>query len=232
MKNTILSCLVLLLSCGIVSAQSGPDEDQLGAWYMYFFNADFGESNFGVQGDYQFRFWDAGGDLEQILLRTGLTYRPDNANVLFTLGYANITTGTFGESKETSNESRIYQEALIPQKLGNRFQLTHRFRYEQRFVEGQDFRTRYRYNLFLNVLLNNTEMVKGTVYLALYNELFINGQRDIGNDRQVELFDRNRTYLGLGYKILPKLRVQAGWMLQTTDNWAKGQAQLSLHQNF
>ena len=31
-----------------------------------------------------------------------------------------------------------------------------------------------------------------TIYLALYNEIFINGQRDIGNDATVEIFDRNR----------------------------------------
>ena len=231
MKKLILFSTLLFCSF-FANAQSGPDEDQLGAWYMYFFNADFGESNFGVQGDYQFRFWDGGGDLEQILLRSGLTYRPDNINGLFTLGYAHITTGTFGESKATTTEGRIYQEALLPHKLTNRFLLTHRFRYEQRFVENQDFRTRYRYNLFLNILLNKDKFEKNALYLALYNEIFINGQRDIGDDKTVQFFDRNRTYLGAGYNILDKLRVQVGWMKQTTVNWAKGQAQLSLHQKF
>ena len=38
---------------------------------------------------------------------------------------------------------------------------------------------------------------KKTLYLALYNELFINGQRDIGNSNSVELFDRNRAYAAL-----------------------------------
>lgn len=214
------------------SAQSGVDEDQLGAWYMYFVNAKLGNSQFGIQGDYQFRYWNAGTDLEQVLLRTGLTYRPKNANVLFTLGYANITSGTPGESRANSMEHRMYQEALIPQKLGRRFLLTHRMRYEQRWVADQDFRTRYRYNLFVNVPLNNTELVAKTVYLALYNEIFINGQRNIGDGRTVELFDRNRTYLGVGYNILDNLRAQGGWMLQVTDNWSKGQAQVSLHHSF
>ena len=228
--------IILLLSCLFVfsniNAQTGPDEDQLGAWYMAFASLNFKDSKFGLQGDYQFRFWDAGGDLEQILLRTGVTYRPDNMNGLFTLGYGNITTGQFGDSKETSSESRIYQEALLPHKLTDRIQLTHRFRYEQRFVEGQDFRTRYRYNLFMNILLNNTKLEKNTFYIALYNEIFINGQREIGDERTVQLFDRNRIYLGLGYGITDKLRVQAGWMKQTTVNWAKGQMQLSLHKKF
>lgn len=224
---------LLLLPTDFVSGQGGPDEDQLGSWYMYFFNKSFGEeSNFGLQGDLQFRAWDYGGDLEQLLLRGGLTYRPDDVNALFTLGYGNITSGAFGDSDATSGESRIYQEALLPHKLSKRVSLTHRFRYEQRWVEGQDFRTRYRYNLFLNVLLNKDAMEKKTVYLALYNELFINGQRDIGDGREVEVFDRNRTYLGIGYGLRDNLRIQAGWMQQTTDNWSKGQTQLSLHHSF
>ena len=110
--------------------------------------------------------------------------------------------------------------------------LTHRFRYEQRWVEEQDFRTRYRYNFFINVPLNNTALVKNTYYFAFYNELFINGQRDIGNGNSVQFFDRNRTYLGLGYKINSKMRVQLGWMEQTTNAWQKGQLQFSLHHNF
>lgn len=230
MKNLLITFLILLF---LVDAKAQEiNEDQLGAWYMYFFNKSFGESQFGIQGDYQFRFWNLGSDLEQILLRTGATYRPRNADILFTLGYANITTGAFGESKETVNESRIYQEALFSQKIGERFLLTHRLRYEQRWVGDQDFRTRYRYNLFVNVPLNSTSLGKNVVYIALYNEIFINGQRNIGDGRTVGFFDRNRTYMGLGYGLRKNLRTQLGWMKQTTANWSKGQAQVSLHHSF
>ena len=228
----IIIILALLFSVSTGSLAQEVDQDQLGAWYMYFFNKKFGDSRFGLQGDYQFRFWNAGSDLEQILLRTGATYRPENADILFTLGYANITTGEYGDSDATINENRMYQEALIPQKIGARFILTHRFRYEQRWVADQDFRTRYRYNIFVNVPFNNTSLEKGTLYLALYNEIFINGQRDIGEGRSVEYFDRNRTYLGLGFGLRDNLRAQLGWMKQTTANWSKGQAQVSLHHSF
>lgn len=202
----------------------------MGAWYMYFFNTTFKESPWGIQGDIQYRNWNTGGDLEQLLLRGGLTYKPTNNNILFTLGYGNITTGVYGSDKSTSGESRIYQEALFPVNFGRRFYTNHRFRFEQRFVENQDFRTRYRYNLFINVALNKAEMTRNTLYLALYNELFINGQRNIGNGNSVEIFDRNRLYAALGYMISKDLRVQLGIMNQTTDNWSKNQLQLSLHQ--
>ncbi len=226
MKKTVVIFTALLFSINIYSQF---DEDKLGAWYMYFFNSTFGESNFGVQGDIQYRNWNVIGDLEQLLLRGGFTYQPENSSIKFTLGYGNITTGAMGDATETTMENRIYQEARIPHNPAPRVFLTHRFRYEQRFVEDQDFRTRYRYALFVSVPFNKKEVSKNAVYLALYNELFMNGQRDIGDGRQVEYFDRNRTYLGLGYGLLDNLRIQAGWMKQTTDNWGKGQLQLSLH---
>jgi hypothetical protein len=225
----LIAALALMVSLLPASAQI--DEDQLGAWYMYFWDVKVGESGFGIQGDFQYRNWDVIGDLEQLLLRGGLTYRPKDAGIKLTLGYANIQTGAFGESSATVGESRIYQEALIPQKVGKRFYFNHRFRYEQRFVEGQDLRTRYRYNLFINVALNKEVIEKGTIYFAFYNELFINGQRDIGNFQNVEIFDRNRTYGAFGYAFKKSLKVQLGAMRQVTDAWGKTQLQLSLHQN-
>lgn len=221
--------LVFALLIGLNFSYSQVDESQTGAWYMYFYNLKFKKSTWGIQGDFQYRDWQGLGDKEQLLLRSGITYSPKNAGVMFTLGYGNITTGQFGENDATTAESRIYQEALIPQKLGNRFYLTHRFRYEQRFVEDQDFRTRYRYNLFLNVPVNKKELTAKAIYIALYNELFINGQQDIGDGEDVEIFDRNRTYLGLGYVLNPKIRFQLGWMNQKTNQWGKGQLQISMH---
>lgn len=232
MKKSIFLLLICISFLVPETAEAQIDEDKLGAWYMYFFNTTFKESQWGVQGDIQYRNWNLGGDLEQLLLRGGLTFKPKKADIKFTLGYGHITTGAYGSDNSTDTESRIYQEALFPVKFGKRVYTNHRFRYEQRFVENQDFRTRYRYNLFVNIALNKEVMDKNTVYLALYNELFINGQRDIGNERTVEIFDRNRFYIAMGYVIKKGLKVQFGVMNQTTDNWSKNQLQLSFHHTF
>lgn len=206
------------------------EESKLGNWLMYFYNVDLEDSDFGVQGDFQHRNWNTFGDLEQLLLRSGITYRPKGEPALFTLGYANIKTGTPGESSSTFNENRIYQEALINHKILKRVHLAHRFRYEQRWVEDQDFRTRLRYNLFVNIALNKEDLSPKTYYVSFYNELFMNGERHNGiND--LELFDRNRTYLGLGYVLTKSTRLQVGVMRQETEVWTKNQLQFSLHQN-
>ncbi|MEM6377538.1 MAG: DUF2490 domain-containing protein [Bacteroidota bacterium] len=231
--NKLLIVLMCLYFAQIIPHQAKAqfDEDQLGAWYMYFWNTTFQDGPWGLQGDAQFRNWNVIGDLEQLLLRGGLTYQAENSSNKYTLGIANITTGAFGKSDATVNETRFYQEALLPHRINNRIFLTHRFRSEQRFVENQDFRTRLRYNLFLNIPLTDLGFRKGGVYLAFYNELFINGQKEIGDNRRVEYFDRNRTYGAVGYGLKDNLKVQLGYMQQTTDNWSKGQLQISLHHN-
>jgi hypothetical protein len=214
-------------------AEAQVDEDQLGAWYMYFYSVRFEDSRFGFQGDGQYRNWDLGGDLEQLLLRSGATYTPGKGAVTFTLGYASVSSGQFGPSDSTTHENRIYQEALVRQRPGgSRLRLRHRFRYEQRWVQNQDFRTRLRYALFADIPLNGTSMGRGAVYLAAYNELFLNLETDIGDGRRVDTFDRNRLYGALGYAVKDGLRVQAGYMFQASNAVKKGQLQLSVHQSF
>ena len=221
--------LVSFVSMNIFSAKSQViDESQMGAWYMYFFNTSHEKSKIGFQGDVQYRNWNIAGDLEQLLLRGGVTFKPEKANIKFTLGYGNITTGAFGEDNSTINESRIYQEALFPTKIGERFYMNHRLRYEQRFVEEQSLRTRYRYNLFVNVALNQKEMKEKTIYLALYDEIFINGTGMPGQN----IFDRNRAYIALGYVLKKGMKFQLGIMNQTTNTVNKNQLQLSFHHAF
>ncbi len=232
MRSVIYRLFIIMMISTPMTSTAQVDEDELGAWYMYFWNTTFNESPWGLQGDVQYRNWNIMGDLEQLLLRGGITYKPSGADVNFTLGYAHITTGEYGDGDATTTESRIYQEALLPQKVGARVFLTHRFRYEQRFVEDQDMRTRYRYNLFINVPFNQTSLSKGAVYLAFYNELFINGQRDIGDGITVEYFDRNRTYGAIGYSISDNMRVQGGIMHQLTNSIGKDQLQFSFHHKF
>lgn len=226
MRYLFLSSLLFLS----IHSYSQVEESKLGSWYMYFYNVNFEESNFGLQGDIQYRSWNTIEDLEQLMLRSGVTYRTNDSSVLFTLGYANITSGAPGESNITVNESRVYQEALFGQKIMQRVHLTHRFRYEQRWIENQDFRTRLRYSFSMNIGLNSKELVPKSFYAAFYNELFVNGERNNGL-AEVELFDRNRTYFGLGYILSKSSKVQLGWMRQETETFTKNQLQFSLHQN-
>jgi hypothetical protein len=230
MYRILISCFLCWMLSTNAVAQI--DEDQTGAWYMYLWNTTFEDSQFGVQGDIQHRNWDLGGDLEQLLIRGGLSWSPDESNVKYTLGYANITSGTFGSSSSTSNEHRVYQEASIPHRWGEKLFIGHRFRLEQRWVEDQDYRNRFRYFLSVNYPLNKSDLGKGSAYLSFYNEIFINLENDIGDGRTVDDFDRNRTYFALGYSLTDQLRFQFGYMHQKTKSVDKGQLQLNLFHTF
>jgi hypothetical protein len=225
--------LAAMLSLSTPLALGQIDEDQTGAWYMLMWTKNpAGGSQVGLQGDIQHRNWDMGGDLEQLLIRGGVTWSPGQGNIKYTLGYARITSGVYGPSDGKSREQRLYQEALIPHTLGQKTFLTHRFRLEQRDVDGQDTRNRLRYFIGMNYPFNQATLGKGAVYLSLYNELFINLEQDIGGGRQVDYFDRNRSYAALGYSLTDTTRLQFGYMHQALDNIGKGQLQFNWIQGF
>jgi len=213
--------------CIPIGLQAQEDE-RLGNWFMYFFNAPFSSGPFGVQGDIQYRNWNLGGDLEQLLLRGGFYYKDEKNQALYTLGIAHITNEAPGSSEVTFTDKRIYAEYLRPQKLGSRFLLTHRFRAEARWIEDNPFRDRFRYALFVNVPITDTKLSLKTFYLAFYNEIFLNGFAE-SNPR---IFDRNRIYSGMGYVLTKSSRIQLGFMRQDLYKSHKYQWQVSWHHQF
>jgi len=238
MRIVFMGKVIAAIQCALYGAMGSNlalaqvDEGQMGAWYIYTFDAHPPNKQWGVRGDIQHRNWDIDGDLEQLLIRGGVSFRPESLPGTYTVGVAHITSGQFGASDATSTEYRAYQEADFGYRLGSRLRLGHRLRYEQRWVDGQDFRTRYRYMLSATLPINAVEMRSGTWYASAYNELFINGERHIGRGVRVDAFDRNRLYAALGYVVSGRTQIRLGYMHQHTDNIDKGQLQFSLHHRF
>jgi hypothetical protein len=232
MKKQILLILFGLTLFIFHQSKAQENQDKLGSWYMYVFNTSLNDSKWGFQGEIQHRHCNILGDLRQMMWRGGINYKPKNTPLKLVLGYANITTGTQGSSDEIFAENRLYQETSFAVKLGKKIYSNHRFRYELRFVDDHNTRTRYRYSLFINISLQGETIVAKTPYIAFYNELFINGQRNIGMGRTVEFLDRNRLYSAFGYMIREGLKVQFGLMRQTTNLSGKNQLQLSFHHSF
>ncbi|MDC1431259.1 DUF2490 domain-containing protein [Bacteroidia bacterium] len=176
-----------------------------GNWMIYFGNNKLNEK-FNIHNEVQYRNYNAVGDLEQLLLRTGLGYNltPNNNNLL--LGYGFIRSENYQnlDTKLVLNEHRIYQQFITKQSFG-RVIFSHRYRLEERFV-ADDFKMRFRYFLATNVALNHKLLVPNTIYLSAYNEIFINAKN--------QLFDRNRIYGGLGYKVSNNLKLEIGYMNQ------------------
>lgn len=224
--------LFLVISlCFSTKSAAQINENKIGGWYVYSWDTPLENRSFGLQGDVQYRNWNLIGDMDQLLLRAAATYDPANISIRFGLGYAYIINSAYESGDVIGREHRVFQDALFPNKLGERVYLNHRLRFEQRWIEDQDLRTRYRYNLAINIPLNQKTLKKNAFYLALFNEIFINGERSTGTG-MVEIFDRNRFYSGLGYSITDYMKVQAGFMEQTTSTLSKGQIHINLIHSF
>lgn len=199
-------------------------KSELGNWFLYFGNKKISEK-FNWHNEVQYRNYNAIGDLEQLLLRTGIGYNltENNNNVL--LGYAYILSQNYindSDEKENVNEHRIYQQFITKQSIG-RVKLQHRYRFEQRLIED-DFRLRFRYFLSFNIPLNQKEMNNKTIYLSSYNEIFLNTEDNI--------FDRNRLYGGLGYQLNKTIRFELGYMNQFLNNDNRDQVNIITFVNF
>ncbi|QIY89545.1 DUF2490 domain-containing protein [Chryseobacterium gallinarum] len=219
MRKVFTKWAVTLLSLGSVSLYA--QKNELGAWYMYFGNNKISKK-LNWHNEIQYRNFDAIGDLEQLLIRTGIGYdlTENNNNVL--LGYGFILSQPYinGEKKENI-EHRIFQQYITKQKFG-RFNLQHRYRLEERFLED-DFRMRFRYMLGLNIPITQKEMLPKTFYASVYNEIFLHFDSPV--------FDRNRVYGALGYVINKNMRIEAGYMNQLQENRNRGQIQIGFYNN-
>lgn len=187
-------------------------QEDTGNWIMYFGTNKISD-RLSIHSEVQYRNHTISPtNIEQLLLRTGLNYHI-KPNVSATIGYAYIGNHTYESERKSPEieEHRIWQQFLTVNKIG-RFKFEHRYRIEERFIE-KDFKTRFRYRLMMFYPLNRKLLETGSVYLGIYNELFINGVK--------KFFDRNRLYGGIGYKYDKNTEFQIGLLRQEVQTSAK-----------
>ncbi|WP_245710085.1 DUF2490 domain-containing protein [Winogradskyella thalassocola] len=211
-KKSKIATLIMALVLPFFAMSQDSD---LGNWLIYIGNKKL-NSKWNIHNEVQYRNYNAVGDLEQLLLRTGIGYNLSENNNNILLGYGYILSENYigdTDDKVSVNEHRIFQQFTTKQNLG-KVVLSHRYRFEQRFVED-DFKMRFRYFLGIKVPLQYKEDAKNPLYLSLYNEIFLNTKSSI--------FDRNRVFGGLGYKFSDSLRVELGYMNQFFENSGRDQ---------
>jgi hypothetical protein len=216
MKNSIQSFCFLLVF--FLTANVNAQKTDAGNWFLYFGNQKI-NNRWNWHNEVQYRNYNFAGDLEQLLLRTGIGYNltDNNNNVLLGYGYVHSEPYIAGtDDKLNTTEHRIFQQFITKEKFG-RVNIQHRYRFEQRFVE-EDFKMRLRYFLSLNVPINKKEMEKNAVYASAYNEIFINTESNY--------FDRDRIYGGIGYCFNKNFKVEAGVMSQILSNSSRTQFQI------
>ena len=220
-KHFLMAALSFML---LLPTLSRAQESDLGNWLIYIGSKKL-EGKWNLHNEIQYRNYDAVGDLEQLLLRTGIGYNLSENNNNLLLGYGFIKSENYaanGLDKITVNEHRIFQQFTSKQKVG-KLSLTHRYRFEQRFVED-DFKARFRYFLAFKLPFKGTEEAPSKYYLSAYNEIFLNTKSSV--------FDRNRVYGGLGYQLNKNVRLEAGYMNQFFESGGRDQINLITFVNF
>lgn len=214
MKKVVLIIALISFSFTAKSQDSG-----LGNWLIYIGSKQLNEK-WNLHHEVQYRNYNGIGDMEQLLIRTGLGYNiGSRSNVLLGYGYINSENFTGnGNDQFTVEEHRIYQQFITKQNIGS-VSLQHRYRFEQRFVES-NFKTRFRYFLSMNIPFKK----ESKYYLSAYNEIFLNGESNV--------FDRNRIYGGLGYKVQKGFKIELGYMSQVFETSSRDQINIITLVNF
>ena len=211
----------ILLSFNFSYAQLNTTD--IGSWGMLFNQTRF-HNKWSLHSEVQFRSYEINPNTEQLLIRGGVNFHA-NPGLIFTAGYGWITNYINDENvfkDQVVDESRIWEQVILRNNTG-RVYFEHRYRFEQRWITtsvNTNYRNRLRYLLRLTIPLNNKEVKKNTLFVGLYNEVFIN----LTNSP----FDRNRLYGALGYQVNSSTNIQIGYLLQTVGTISKQYLQLGL----
>lgn len=217
-------CLGVLTIVLMLPMLAQSQDSNLGNWLIYIGSKKV-DSTWNIHSEIQYRNYNAIGDLEQLLLRTGVGYNLTENNNNLLLGYGYILSENYiadTNEKSSVNEHRIYQQFTTKQGLG-KLKLKHRYRFEQRFV-ASDFKMRFRYFLSLNYPLITKESSSNMLYASAYNEIFLNTKKSV--------FDRNRVFGGLGYKLSNSIKFEIGYMNQFFEGSGRDQINFITFVNF
>ena len=217
------SCFSLLIFFLLLTINISAQKSNVGNWFVYLGNQKI-NNQWNWHNELQYRNFNFLGDLNQLLLRTGIGYNLTENNNNILLGYGFINSQKYisdSNEKVGTNEHRIYQQFITKQSFDKVF-LQHRYRIEERFLPN-DFQMRFRYFIGINIPINKPKIEKNAFYLSGYNEIFINAQQHI--------FDRNRLYGAIGYVINKNIRMEGGYMAQTVSTGNRNQFQIVVFNN-
>ena len=146
----------------------------------------------------------------------GLFYHFSKSHNSVFFGGGRYTTYNYSgnfKSPVSTDEIRIWEQLNLNNTY-NHFNIEHRYRLEQRWVNNQ-YRPCVRYRFNPTYPVNHSTIIPGTLFLSIYDEIFV------GNNNPH--LEKNRYYLGLGYEFSHFFTLQSGLINQTDFNAKGGQ---------
>jgi hypothetical protein len=209
----LMTVAALLLSCCEVFAQKQSEtRDQV--WLGYFNQTRLSDRS-GIWVDLQFRTNEFMERASSDIARVGYTYYVFD-HMRLTAGYGRITHFALHDPAPDIPEHRTWQQVQWFDR-NPRTSLVQYLRVEQRFlrrtegdrlIDDYRFSWRFRYNFGLSIPLKGSEIVSGTPFLFLNDEIHINAGKEIVNN----YFDQNRLFAGIGYQVTSNINAHLGYL--------------------
>jgi hypothetical protein len=208
---TVATSFVVLFA---FASSTGAQSSAFGMWTTYSGDHAIAQ-RLAVTADAQLRLGGQEPVLRNVLLRPGMSFAL-NDRVRLGAGYALSHQDPSDAALPTELEHRIWQTVQLSHRARNA-QISHRFRLEQRFHGERESHSaprtwsssgRARYSLRSTVPLSSS----GRSWISVGDEMFLG----FGGSAGAPAFDQNRAHLAFGTRLAPALRVEAGYLYQTT----------------
>lgn len=189
---------ILIITYTVCHAQ---ENQSLGNWNSVLVKGKF-SPKWSLLGEGHIRSSNYDFKYDYFEIKMGIGYAiSKNLTGLFGTGFFNTDEpGGFFRTPALQKELRTWLELNLKQNF-KRFYFEHRVRLEQRFI-GDKYKNRLKYRLGLQVPINKAELVQGSIYLSLSDELFM--------PQYGPVVEKNRFYLGAGYKMNKNTALQIG----------------------
>jgi hypothetical protein len=201
MKTLRLLLLLSIFSTGVL-AQTTP----VGTWGIATLVLPGDSSHrWGGYTEFQVRENNVFSNFMYNEVKAGVSYDLDK-NFTALIGTGRYSTYDYHDlsAGPVTTETRLWEQITTTQFL-YRLKLEHRYRVEQRWVNGL-YKNRFRYRINVFIPLNKTKIAAKTYFLSLFDEVFLNNSEPN--------FERNRVSAAAGYQFDKSWIVQAGWINQ------------------
>lgn len=217
MKHIVISFLLFFPLMHIMS-QTRNHTSNFNGWMMYFGDHKIDEK-WSIHLELQVRN-NAFVRMQQLLLRPAINFHP-TPNLIVTAGYCFVETYPYGAFavKKAFPEHRLYEQLQLKNQISI-LEFANRLRVEQRFsklpvsaTELGDYTYTNRVRILnrVSIPFKGKEINDNSFYISFYDEIFIGFGKKVG----LNIFDQNRAYIALGYKIPKVGRLEIGYMEQT-----------------
>ncbi|WP_374089387.1 DUF2490 domain-containing protein [Methylomicrobium lacus] len=208
-----------LLFAGLITASplatAAPVKDDWGMWLSNTYQTDFGGSNYLAFLELAPRTKHDNGEFSQIIARPLLGYKL-TPKLQFWLGYT--WQGEYGKDTDFDLATHDFMQQV--QWIDNwtpQLNFQYRFRLEERFFADEDtaFRMRHRFRFVYTQPETKTYLIAADELFVYFNSL---NEGRLAHSVQPGI-NQNRSYVGIGYKITPKINIDTGYQFQYVNNF-------------